>query len=85
MAQPAQADCHCAFDADALALAVGDQVFVRAEVRRLDHDGRVVTVIVPAILGEGFNYIAVPPSCLERRETRRGVLAEPRVIITEGR
>lgn len=78
MPQSAHADCT-ACDDDAPVLAVGDHVFVRAEVRRLDHGGRVVTLSIPAILGTGLNYIVAPPSCVERREVRRGV------IICEGR
>lgn len=71
-------------DDDASVLAVGDCVFVRAEIRRLDHDGRVVMLSIPAILGTGLNYIVAPPSCIVPRETRRGVRT-PRVVVLEGR
>jgi hypothetical protein len=54
-------------------LVPGDMVDLRAEVRRVDHDGKVVTLVVPAILGGGQNYIVAPPGSLTRVETRRGV------------
>lgn len=81
MPQAASADC-IACESDAPVLAIGDQVFVRAEVRRLDHDGRVVMLSIPAVLGTGVNYIVAPPSCIERREPRRNVR---RIVIHEGR
>lgn len=91
MPQPAKADCSDVCDPDAPVYAVGDQVFVRAEIRRLDHDGRVVMLSIPAVLGNGLNYIVAPPSCLvPPREARTGNGRdlpghEAGVLIFEGR
>lgn len=59
---------------DNLPLAIGDRVLLEAEVRRLDHDGRVVTLIIPAVIGLGHHYIVSRSDILRRVEHRRGVI-----------
>lgn len=54
-------------------LVPGDVVYIRAEVRRVEHGGGVVIAAIPSVIGEGLNYVAAPPRICTRIETRIGV------------